>query len=77
MMKFTLLATNFTLPPALTGWTNSTSGPRGPKNQYPNPKICLPSVMCIHSSVETLHHPSHTWIHRSFTAKELFNKSKG
>ena len=24
--KFTPLATNFTLPPALTGWTNSTSG---------------------------------------------------
>ena len=23
--KFTPLATNFTLPPALTGWTNSTS----------------------------------------------------
>ena len=26
MEKFTPLATNFTLPPALTGWTNSTSG---------------------------------------------------
>ena len=25
MEKFTLLATNFTLLPALTGWTNSTS----------------------------------------------------
>ena len=25
MEKFTPLATNFTLPPALTGWTNSTS----------------------------------------------------
>ena len=25
MEKFTLLATNFTLPPALTGWTNYTS----------------------------------------------------
>ena len=27
MEKFTPLATNFTLPPALTGWTNSTSAP--------------------------------------------------
>ena len=27
MEKFTPLATNFTLPPALTGWTNSTSDP--------------------------------------------------
>ena len=26
MEKFTPLATNFTLPPGLTGWTNSTSG---------------------------------------------------
>ena len=26
MEKFTLLATNFTLPPGLTGWTNFTSG---------------------------------------------------
>ena len=26
MEKFKPLATNFTLPPALTGWTNSTSG---------------------------------------------------
>ena len=25
MEKFTPLATNFTLPPGLTGWTNSTS----------------------------------------------------
>ena len=25
MEKFTLLATNFTLPPGLTGWTNFTS----------------------------------------------------
>ena len=25
MEKFTLLATNFTLPPGLTGWTNYTS----------------------------------------------------
>ena len=27
MEKFTPLATDFTLPPGLTGWTNSTSGP--------------------------------------------------
>ena len=27
MEKFTPLATNFTLPPGLTGWTNSTSAP--------------------------------------------------
>merc|ERR1711940_507396 len=27
MEKFTPLATNFTLPPGLTGWTNFTSGP--------------------------------------------------
>ena len=26
MEKFTPLATNFTLPPGLTGWTNFTSG---------------------------------------------------
>ena len=28
MEKFTPLATNFTLPPGLTGWTNFTSGRR-------------------------------------------------
>jgi len=30
MEKFTPLAKNFTLPPGLTGWTNFTSGGKGP-----------------------------------------------
>ena len=33
MEKFTPLATNFTLPPGLTGWTNSTSGGEGSDDQ--------------------------------------------
>ena len=34
MEKFTPLATNFTLPPGLTGWTNSTSGTRSVPFQF-------------------------------------------
>ena len=36
MEKFTPLATNFTLPPGLTGWTNSTSESAKLSN-YSNP----------------------------------------
>ena len=36
MEKFTPLATNFTLPPGLTGWTNSTSVNMNPKKLIPH-----------------------------------------
>ena len=32
--KFIPLATNFTLPPGLTGWTNFTSGQRGKQERW-------------------------------------------
>ena len=40
MEKFTPLATNFTLPPGLTGWTNFTSGRREVLHDIEKLKFC-------------------------------------
>ena len=51
MEKYTPLATNFTLPPGLTGWTNFTSAPRFAKSSRDSLSVDAPYLMSLKKSI--------------------------